>query len=177
MIIYRLLSILLALLCLGFAYLATRLCTAHPKLPALLARHRLGGLLLGVAVLCWCAYEGAAMLPARFATPVWLLVPVVTAACWFFLDFLFSRALGGFLILLANHLIQHAFAYYCGARPLYCILALLWGIGGTALVAWPWLLRDALEQAPKHPGSRPPIWIFCVLSALAFAALPFCGRS
>ena len=177
MTVYRLLSIFLALLCLAVAAVATRFCPPRPKMPGQLARHRIGGLLLGLLVLCWCAKEGAAMLPARYATPVWLLVPVTAAACWFLLDFLFARALGGFLVLAANHLIQHAFAYYCGERWLYCTIALLWGLAGMTLVTWPWLLRDALEMVAKRPKSRPPIWIFCVLSALAFAILPFCGRS
>ena len=127
MTIYRLLSILLALLCLGFSSVATIWCPAHPKLSGQLSRHRFGGLLLGAVVLCWCAKEGATMLPAQYTTLVWLLVPVAVGACWFFLDFLFARAFGGGLVLVANHLIQHAFAYYCGARPLYCLLALVWG--------------------------------------------------
>lgn len=117
------------------------------------------------------------MLPERFVTLVWLLVPVAVAACWFFLDFLFARALGGFLVLVANHLIQHAFAYYCGLRPIYCTIALLWGLWGMTLIAWPWLLRDFWEATPKHPRCRVAIWGFCILSALAFAILPFCGRS
>ena len=177
MTIYRLLSILLALLCLGFAAVSTVLCMKHPKLSSQLPRHRLGGLLLGIVALCWCAKEGATMLPAKYATPVWLLVPVVAVACWFLLDFLFARAFGGFLVLVANHLIQHAFAYYCGVRPLYCIIALVWGLWGMTLIAWPWLLRDFWEAVPKRPRSCIAIWAFCILSALAFAILPFCGRS
>ena len=177
MTIYRLLSILLGLLCLTFAVVATVLCPARPKLSGQLPRHRFGGFLLGIVVMCWCAWEGASMLPANYTTPVWLLVPFAVVACWYFLDFLFARALGGFLALIANHLIQHAFAYYCGIRPLYCLIALAWGLWGMTLIAWPWLLRDFLLAVSKHPRSRTAIWCFCILSALAFAILPFCGRS
>ncbi len=177
MAIYRLMSIFMALLCLGVAAVATVLCPKHAKLPGQLARHRIGGALLGIAVLCWCAKEGASMLPERFATPVWLLVPFAVAACWFLLDFLFARAFGGLLVLMANHLIQHAFAYYCGCRPVYCLIALVWGLTGMTLIAWPWLMRDFLEAVPRHPRWRPILWAVSLLSALSFAILPFCGRS
>ena len=177
MVIYRLCSILLALLCLGVAALGTFVCPKHAKFPGQLARHRLAGLLLGLVVLCWSAKEGAAMLPERFTTPIWLLVPIVAAGGWFLLDFLFVRAFGGFLVLLTNYLIQHAFAYYCGFRSFYCIMALVWGLGGMALIAWPWLMRDSLELLTRQPRSRPFFWAFCILSALTFIFLPFCGRS
>lgn len=176
MTIYRLLSILMALLCLGSAAVATLVCPKSAKFPGRLSRHRLGGLLLGLVVLCWSAKEGASLLPERFATPVWLLVPVVAVAAWFLLDFLFARAFGGFLVLSANHLIQHAFAYYCGFRGIYCILALIWGVAGMALIAWPWLMRDFLETLNKHPRWRPGLWAFAVICALAFVILPFCGH-
>ena len=80
-------------------------------------------------------------------------------------------------MLLTNHLIQHAFAYYCGWRGVYSSLALVWGLAGMALIAWPWLMRDFLETLNKHPRWRPGVWAFSVICALAFAILPFCGRT
>ena len=176
MTIFRILSILLGGFCLGFAFVANRLAPKQPALAGKLARHRLGGALLGFLALCWCAWEGAAMLPPAYATPVWLLVPVTLAACWFFLDFHFARALGGVLVLTANHLIQHAFAYYCGCRGIYCVAALAWGLWGMTLVGWPWLLRDLLQCLPRHPKGQMALWTACILCALAFFILPFCGR-
>ena len=114
------------------------------------------------------------MLPASYTPYVWGLLPVSTVLCFFFLDYTFSRAFGGLLALLANYGIQHCFAYDCAWRGVYAALALAWGIAGLALVAWPWLMRDALEPPSGRQWRLAWLAWGCV-SALGLALLPLLG--
>ncbi len=174
MALYRIISILLAGLALGCGILPWAAQTRATGLSRWLPRQRWLGLALGAGVLAWNAYEGAQMLPASYTPYVWGLVPIAAFLCFFWLDYTFSRAFGGLLALLANYGIQHCFAFDCAWRGLYAALALAWGLSGLALVAWPWLMRDALE-----PGGRARLrwwWLAwgCV-SALGLALLPLFG--
>ena len=165
-----------------------------PSLPQRLPRHRVAGSLLGLLVLCWCAHDGAALLPAQYGAWCWGAVPICGALSIIYLDFLFARSLGGLLIILPNYLIQHAFAYDCGARPLYALVCLFFGVAGMILVAWPWKFRNWLAKAqedsfppflrriiisclpPRFPTGfmlRQMVRAFSVLMALLLAVLPF----
>lgn len=140
----------------------------------LIPRNRLAGVLLGAVVLCWSAYEGAAMLPAAFTPWCWAAVPAVLLLCHFFLDFTAARALGGLLILLTNFMIQSCFAANVSCRPLFGFAALLWGLLGTCLVAWPWWLRDGLDFfcTARPPWMKWCAWSAGILSAAIFIILP-----
>lgn len=174
MILYRLLSILLALACALPGVVGYLALPKAPALAAKLTRNRIGGTILGAILLAYCAYEGAAMLPGtRWAALFWGLVPIATFLGWRYLDFLTARAYAGALIVLANYAIQHAFAYDCACRPLYGCVALIWGCLGMAMLAWPWRLRDALEACAKNTKIRITTLAACTVSALLLAMLPF----
>lgn len=81
---------------------------------------------------------------------VWLLVPIVSILAFFFLDYLFSRSLGGFFVLMSNELIRQAFSHSTTMRPLYSLVCLLLGVAGLFLIGTPWRLRDTLELAAKE---------------------------
>ena len=176
MILYRILSVLLALAGLTLALLAVLGATRFPEAVKKIPRARVAGTILGVLVLIYCAYEGGQLLPGtRWVALFYALVPVVTVLSYFFLDFLMARAFGGLLIVLANYVIQHAFAYHCGCRPLYALAALTWGCLGIAFLAWPWWMRDLFDCCEKYRSTR---WGFlCVASILALLliALPMKG--
>lgn len=175
MITYRILSILFSAVVLALSFAATAAVRKSPSAAQKLPRMRAVGLLLGAAVLTWCAGEGALMLPSSWAILAWVLLPVTIVSSWLFLDFPLARSIGGLLVLLANYAIQHCFAYYCAWRGFYTVIALAWGIAGLALIAWPWRLRDLLEWSSKHPRSHRWIWLFSGLCAAALAILPFIG--
>lgn len=171
MISFRILSLLLAALSLGAGALLGVVAVRHPRLATALPRHRLAGVLLGLLVLCWCAHDGAELLPARYTALCWALVPVCAALCYLCLDFLFARSLGGLLVLLSNYLIQHAFAVDCACRPLFALDCLLFGVVGLILLAWPWKLRDWLGERSPVRGRR-ALCLFGLL-ALPLIVLPF----
>ncbi len=171
MISFRILSLLLAALSLGTGALLGVAAVRRPQLAQVLPRHRAAGVLLGLLVLCWCAHDGAALLPARYTALCWGLVPVCAVLCYFCLDFLLARSLGGLLVLLSNYLIQHAFAADCGCRPLFALVCLFFGIVGLVLLAWPWKMRDWLGERSPVRGRR-ALWLFGLL-ALPLIILPF----
>ncbi len=171
MISFRILSLLLAALSLGAGALLGVVAPRDPRLAQTLPRNRAAGVALGLLVLCWCAHDGAALLPARFTAWCWALVPVCGALCFLCLDFLFARSAGGLLVLLSNYLIQHAFAVDCACRPLFALACLFFGIVGLVLLAWPWKLRDWMGERSPVRGRR----ALCLsgLLALPLLLLPF----
>lgn len=179
MILYRTLSILLALIVLGLGAMAAFIMPRHPEWATKLPRLRWPGFILGTIVLAVCAYEGGLILPnTRWVGLFWALVPCTAIAAWFTLDFLMARALSGAIILLANYAIQHAFAYHCACRPLYAIAALFWGLLATACLAWPWWFREILAKCaePKSRILRHAIIADCIASAIILILLPFIGK-
>lgn len=151
---------LLLLLAYAFAF--------QPQMKAVLPRLRWAGIVLGIPCLIWSAWHGCIMLEgglAKFHTLVWCLVPILSILCAFYLDYLFARALGGFLLLATNELIRCAFVYDVPLRGLYSIICLLLGICGLFLLGTPWHLRDALKLAVE----RPPVGR-AIAAALAVAA-------
>ncbi len=176
--IYALLTFLL-----GAAALAAGLQFAlanQERLPAFrrLPRAKLAGFLLGLAALVWSAREGCLMLEgdlARLHPIVWLLVPVTAILCWFHLDYLLARSLGGLFVFVVNTLLHEAFVHDTPCRPLYAAVALFWGILGLFLLGVPWRWRWLLERAAA--SRRLALSLSCAgyLSALVFWLLPLLG--
>lgn len=147
-----------------------------PDLPAVwgsrIARHRAGGALLGLVCLVWSAHYGIIMLEgdlSRFHYLVKLAVPVAALLCYFYLDYLLARALGGFMILAANYLLHAAFAAAVPGRSWYSLVCLCLGVAGLFLVGTPWRLRQLLEAARQKPRlgrGTALILLLCALSLL-----------
>ena len=169
-----LISILSALLILGFTFAVCFAgkcgCDWCRRIP----RNRTLGLAVGLLVLCWGARDGAAMLPASYTPWCWAAVPAAALLCHFFLDYTAARSLGGIMVMLANYMIQHAFAEDVCCRILYGGVSLIWGLLGICVIAWPWWLRDALEffRSPRPPGIKAAVCTAGVLSALILILLP-----
>ena len=175
MLLFRSISIIFGLIPLLLVLLAIRGVRRQPITTYALTRLRLVGIALGVPVLCWCAYEGALMLPATYKPYVWALVPILVVLCTWLMDFNAVRAFGGLIALTANFLIQHAFAYNCMLRSVFCVTVLLAGIAGTICIAWPWMLRDALNWLAGHQRQDRLFIVVSVIFAAVLILLPICG--
>ena len=143
---------LLSLITAAFLFLLAYACAFHPQRFASLPRNVWGGVSIGVPCLAWSAWHACIMLEgglAKFHVIVWLLVPTIAVLSYFFLDYLFSRALGGFFILSANEMIRCAFAYAIPVRPLFSRVCLLLGVMGLFMLGTPWRMRDAISLAAK----------------------------
>lgn len=142
--IFAVLAFATAALMLFFAY---ALAFARP---ASLPRCRWAGVALGLPCLAWSAWHACIMLEgglAKYHCVVWALVPITAVLAFFFLDYLFARASGGFFILAANELIRCAFAYAIVLRPLFSAVCLIVGVLGLFMLGTPWRMRDAMVLA------------------------------
>lgn len=118
----------------------------HQRLP----RARGAGEVLGIVCLIWAAYHICPMLEGsleKYRIAVKLLVPVVAVLGFYHLDYLFTRALGGFLLLTLNHLLHAAFSASVPLRPILAIVCYLLSFVGLVFTAAPWRFRDLLEKA------------------------------
>lgn len=176
---FPLLSILLGVLCIGLAWWVSSRLARH--LPSSLAclRSRPAGLVLGLICLVWSAHHACVMLEGnldRFHGYVWMAVPIVAVLSWFFLDFLFARAAGGFFILCANVLIYCAFVHDIPWRPWYSAVCLALGVLGLLAVGAPWRIRDLLQAAAKRSAWAKGSAALLVIFAVTLTALPLLAR-
>ncbi len=63
-----------------------------------------------------------------------------------FLDFLFARAFGGFLILLAHYYLLEAFALDMPLSPVFSVFCFIMGTFGIFISGKPYLLRDIMRK-------------------------------
>lgn len=148
-----------------------------------LARQRWLGLALGSICLIWAAYHACIMLEDALPNfhnfhiifflevpPVVLAVPPIIVLCFFFLDFLFARALGGFFILCSNRLLYEAFVHNMSGRGFYSLICLAMGVIGLFWLGAPWYFRDSLELAARRPlWSRVFAGLFLLFALVLFA--------
>ena len=176
MMTFPLLSALLALFCIILSILFFRLSAgASKELTNAIPRCKIPGIILGIVCLIWSAWHGCLMLEGtleKFHPVVWILVPVTAILSYIYLDYLFSRSLGGFFVLMANELIRQAFGNDVALRPLYSIICLLIGVMGLFLIGTPWRLRDAFELASSRQTAGRIISIGFMLCACILILLP-----
>ncbi len=142
-----------------------------PRLYSSLPRERYIGAVLGIISLVWAAYHVAAMLEggaARYRVLIIMSVPVVAVLCYIYLDYIFTRALGGVLLLIVNVLLQQGFVVHVPFRPFFSTILYLFGIAGLFLVASPWHLRDLLERSSEFPAWRYSLTILMSSLAIVF---------
>lgn len=145
--------IILSLVIAAFLFFLAYVCAFQPQRFASLPRNVWWGMAIGIPCLAWSAWHACIMLEgglAKFHTIVWLLVPTIAILSYFYLDYLFSRALGGLFILAANEMIRCAFAHAIPLRPLFSLVCLLIGVMGLFMLGTPWRMRDAISLAAKN---------------------------
>lgn len=131
-----------------------------------LARNQQLGVILGLLCLLWCIPH------ARPIVWDWLLpwlLPLTVAFAgigYFFLDYLFARALGGLLILSAFYYLHASFSFHTPASQLFAVMCWLLGICGLFLSAKPYLLRDLIRQVAVARKWKVSLQVFLTVFAL-----------
>ena len=177
--IYYCLLLVLGLIPLLGAFLFARWNQQKPDHCRRLPRERTFGTIIGLVCLVWSAWHGCQMLEGgleKFQVIVWLLVPTGAIACWFWLDYLLARSLGGLLILTVNILLHEAFVHAVPCRSLFSLFAVLWGVLGMFLLGAPWRWRQLLETTAKNRKLAWGISAACLASTLIFWGLPCLGE-
>ncbi len=128
-----------------------------PEIWQKLPREKYVGSVLGIAALICSAilvtplFEGDL---ARLRPIVWVLVPVIGVGSILYLEYLFSRAFGGFLLIAINYLMQQAFAAHAPFRWVLSIICYVIGIAALFMIGSPWRFRDLLKKMTDKENYR-----------------------
>ena len=147
-----------------------------PNLWRTLPRQRILGGIMGFACLAWSAayampmFEGPTS-PIRLYIKI--LVPVIAILSYFFLSYIFTRALGGLLVLGVTHLLGAAFVANPGGRAVFALLCYAFAVYGLTIIVFPWIFRDMLEKAAQSRRWRyaPASLITTLAAVMAVIAL------
>ncbi|MCF7854285.1 MAG: hypothetical protein K9N51_05765 [Candidatus Pacebacteria bacterium] len=157
-------AILTAVICFG----TRRYTTLWRRLP----RERVTGILIGSVCLIWSATYALPMLEGsleRYHIVIKILVPVTIVLSYLYLNFLFTRALGGFILLGSTYLLHAAFVGQAPIRIVYSLVCYSAAAGGVVLVAAPWYFRDLLEKVTTATRWRHAMTGILTVLALYFA--------
>jgi len=166
---FRPLSFLLAALLAGLAFISAVSAVRTPDLWRRLPRDRTVGVVLALLCLLWCSIQIIPLLEgdmARFRVWIRLMVPAVTVLSFLYVDYLFTRALGGLVLLMVADLVHGAFVVHLPWRPLYAIVCYVVGVAGMFLIGMPWTFRDLLEKT-----STSARWRKAAAGVLSFLAV------
>jgi hypothetical protein len=126
------------------------------------------GAVLAIIDIAWVAPQTYYILPANYRA---LIIPGSILAAFLalkYLDYLFSRALGGFFILLAHYLLHDSFTFHTPFSPLFAVFCFAIGIVGLFFAGKPYLFRDFIRKAAKNKNLK-----FASISYLSLYAI-FC---
>jgi hypothetical protein len=136
-----------------------------------LPREKNFGMVFLIFSLSYGAYYGRFMLEGGLSTyrpMVWILLPIVVLCCYFFLDFVFARALGGVLLVLSIELLGEGFIINLPHRALFSAVTIAYGVLGLFLIGMPWLFRDFLEKVNGSNRFRSQAIFFIGMSVVFF---------
>jgi len=181
MLLFLLVSIILAVFCLCLAGMFFQLSRGNwtDVAPSWPRKPIAPGVVVGAACLVWSAYYGCLMLEgnlAKFHSIVWALVPITIALSIFYLDYLNSRAFGGFFTLSANFLIIKAFVHDVPGRPFFSCICLALGIFGMVSLSLPWRIRDLIELGGKNKTLAQALSAVFALCGIVLIIMPLFAR-
>ncbi len=148
--IFTVLGSMFAVLIISAALCVLKIFPEKKDLWRVIPREKRFGSALGFICLVWSAHHTFPIFETtapkiRFMVLGALVIPI-TILSFDLLDFLFTRALGGFLLLLVNCLLHQAFVHHAVCRPLFSTLCYIFGISGIIMIAAPYHFRDLLEK-------------------------------
>ncbi|OGV50986.1 MAG: hypothetical protein A2017_14000 [Lentisphaerae bacterium GWF2_44_16] len=124
------------------------------------------GVVLAFIDLLWCIPHSKPLLPVHLHVYLFPLVIVCTFLSRAFLDYLFSRALGGFFILLAYYFLHGSFTFHTPAASLFAVFSFAMGITGLFFAGKPYLMRDFIRKAATEKKWKHSISIFFIAFSL-----------
>jgi len=144
-----------------------------------LPRNIIFGVTFAAIDLAWCVPQSKPIAPDFMVS--WL-IPIAIVCLWLsyqFLDYLFSRAFGGFLILFAHYLLYASFVFHAPMKPFISILCYFMGTVGIFFCGKPHLMRDLIRNIAKSSKWRFSATLILAIYAIVFGiagALQFLGK-
>lgn len=117
------------------------------------------GSLISAIALSWGGIQGYELLGQDFpsiAGVIPILTPILIIGVYFLMDYIFTRALGGIIIMLICELFYRSQDVDMQARFLFSFVGYLFAIVAMYMVGQPWRFRDYLFKAveDRQFGSR-----------------------
>ena len=145
--------------------------TKHwPNLWKTLPRQRIAGVVMAFICLLWAADYAFPMFEGQlenFKSVLKILIPVLAVLSFFFLNFLFTRALGGLLLLSMSHLLHQAFVAQLPMRGFFAVLCYSIIVAGILCLAVPWHFRDLMEKTKTSTkwrlGTSAVLLFYCIV--------------
>ena len=119
-----------------------------------LPRNVLFGSILALAGLVWCIPHSKPILPESLHAYLIPAVAVCAVLAYNFLDYLFARAIGGLMILLAHYFLHESFTLHTPAAPVFAAFCLIMGVIGIFFAGKPHLLRDFIRKTASNGKIR-----------------------
>jgi hypothetical protein len=138
-------------------FLATKIRAENISRAEKIPRNRLHGVILGAVCLFWCTYQARPLVSESLHV---YLIPLAILCTWLgymFLDYLFARSIGGFMILATHLILQDAFsnrAGIFGTDALFSFLTIFMGTVGIFICGKPYWLRDFIRKLARSEKLR-----------------------
>ena len=141
---------LLILILLGLAALFL-LCSKkdYPFLKKIHREQKIGSL-ISAAALVWAGIQGYQLLGQDFpaiASIIPVLVPALIIGVFFMMDYIFTRAVGGLMIMLICELFYISQSDNMPVRFLFSVCGYAFAVAGMYMIGQPWRFRDVLFKS------------------------------
>ena len=135
---------------------------------------KIGSLISGLA-LVWAGVQGYELLGQDFpaiSSVIPILIPALIVGVFFLMDYIFTRAVGGLMILLICDLFYQGQAEEMPARFLFSIIGYVLAVAGMYMIGQPWRFRDLLFKSieNKQFGKKMAV---SITSAMIVMFVPF----
>ena len=135
---------------------------------------KLGSVISAIA-LSWGGIQGYELLGQDFpsiAGIIPILTPLLIIGVYFLMDYIFTRALGGIIIMLICELFYRSQDVEMPARFIFSLLGYTFAVAAMYMVGQPWRFRDYLFKAAenKQLGAK---FSSIILASLVVMFIPF----
>ena len=129
-------------------------------------RNILFGVILATIDIAWCVPQALSIFSIGSFSWVFPIAIICLVIGCFFLDYLFARALAGFLILLCHYFLLESFAADIPYIWLFSLACYVFGTFGIIMGAFPYILRGLIRKV-----STKKLWKFAVIIIFSFYCL------
>ena len=138
-------------------------------------REKKVGSIISALALVWAGTQGYELLGQDFpaiSSIIPILVPALIVGVFFLMDYIFTRAVGGLMILLICDLFYQGQIEDMPARFLFSIIGYSLAIAGMYMIGQPWRFRDLLFKSIENKafGKKMALGI---TSAMLIMFVPF----
>ena len=99
---------------------------------------------------------------------MWYAAVILTVLSYFYLDYLFARALGGAFIIGAYYFVHAAYEFQVPGAIMLTIFAWLWGIAGIIISGKPSLMRDYFRRNANNLKLKNASYVFFGATGIIF---------